>query len=189
MDALAILILANALALIITAVAFSRSLHRLLRTRNPKLAFTFKRRYAVAIVLAGVMVTGVYGATMLQHTFPATPSGGSRVITSTCTTLTLETFGMLTGFSETMLFNCGLSAAAITGNVDGTSTPTFTLPPGATSLSLVNHVNNAITCSGGNTITNGSSHMFSATDSLDYCLTSSNYPGSGIASFTVSWSQ
>ena len=188
MDALAILILANALALIVTAVAFSRSLHRLLRTRNPKLAFSFKRRYAVAIVLAGVMVTGVYGVTLLQHTFPATPSGSSQVITTTCTTLTLETVGMVTGFSETMLFNCGLSVAAITGNGDGTSTPTFTLPAG-TSLSLVNHVDNAVFCSGGNTIASGSPRTFSATDSLDYCLTSNSYPSGGIASFKVTWSQ
>jgi len=96
---------------------------------------------------------------------------------------------MVTGFSETMLFNCGLSTAAITGNRDGTAIPTFTLPAGATSLSLVDHVNNAILCSGGNMITSGSSHAFSATDSLDYCLSSSSYPSSGIGSFTVSWSQ
>ncbi|TMI21038.1 hypothetical protein E6H31_07340 [Candidatus Bathyarchaeota archaeon] len=189
MDALAILILANALALIVTTIAFSRSLHRLLRTRNPKLAFSFKRRYAVAIVLGGVMVTGVYGATLLQHTFPATPGGSSQVITTICTTLTLETVGMVTSFSESMLFNCGLSAAAITGNRDGTSTPTFTLPAGANSLSLVNHMDNAIICGGGSNIASGSPHAFSATDSLDYCLTSNSYPSGGIASFKVTWSQ
>jgi hypothetical protein len=189
MDALAILILANALVLIVTAVAFSRSFNNFLKARNLKLRFTFKRRYAMVMTLAVVMVTGVYGATLFQHNFPATPSGGSQVITSTCATLTLETTGLITGFPENMLFNCGATTAAITGGADGTSTPTFTLPVGATSLSLVNHVNNGIVCAGGSVLISGSAHTFSATNSLDYCLASSSYPGAGIASFTVTWSQ
>jgi hypothetical protein len=189
MDTQEILILTNAIILIITFVAVSRSLHDLLKLRNLKFAFAFKRRYTIAGALVALMITGVYGATLFQHSFPATPPGGSQVIGSSCTTLTLETAGMITGFSEEMLFNCGATTPAITSGAGGTSTPTFTLPAGATSLSLVNHVNNAIICSGGSSLTSGVAHTFASGDSLDYCLASSSYPSNGIASFTVTWSQ
>lgn len=189
MDTLEILILANAIVLLITFVAFSRSLHNLLRSRNLRFTFAFKKRYALAGILVAVMVTGVYGATLFQHNFPATPPGGSQIISSACTTPTLETAGMITGFSEEMLFNCGATAPAMTSSASGSSTPTFTLPAGATSLSLVSHVNNAILCSGGSSLTSGVAHTFASGDSLDYCLASSSYPSNGIASFTVTWSQ
>ncbi len=189
MDALEILVLANALALIVAGVAFSRPLHRKLKA--PKLTFKFRNRYAIAIVLAVVIITSVSATTLLQHTFPATPSGSSQSITSTCTTLALETTGMITGFPENMLFSCGSTAAAIASSSGGASTPTFTLPAGATSLNLVSHVNNAVVCTptGGSALTSGASHSFTAGESLDYCLVSNSYPNNGIASFTVTWSQ
>jgi len=190
MDASEILILANgALALIGIAIALSRPLHKLLKARSLRLKFTFKNRYAIAIILTIVMVTSVSAVTLFQHTFPATPSGSSQAITSTCTTLTLETTGMITGFPESMLFNCGPTAAAITSSSGGTSTPTFTLPAGATSLSLVSHVNSVTVCTGGSSLTSGTGHGFTASESLDYCLGSNSYPSGGIASFTVTWSQ
>jgi hypothetical protein len=189
MDTLEILILGNAIILIVTFVAFSRSLHNLLKSRNLKFTFALKKRYALAGILVAVLVTGVYGATLFQHNFPATPPGGSQVIGSACTGLTLESVGMITGFSEEMLFNCGASAPALTSGAGGSSTPTFTLPAGATSLSLVSHVNNAIICSGGSSLSSGVAHTFASGDSLDYCLASSSYPGNGISSFTVTWSQ
>jgi len=171
MDASEILILANAtLALIGTAVALSRPLQKLLSARSPKLKFAFKNRYAIAIILTIVMITSVSAVTLFQHTFPATPSGSSQAITSTCTTLTLETTGMITGLPESMLFNCGLTT-------------------GATSLSLVSHVNSATVCTGGSPLTSGTGHGFTASDSLDYCLASNSYPSGGISSFTVTWSQ
>jgi len=58
MDASEILILANgALALIGIAIALSRPLHKLLKARSLRLKFTFKNRYAIAIILTIVMVT------------------------------------------------------------------------------------------------------------------------------------
>jgi hypothetical protein len=188
-DALEILVLANALALVVAGVAFSRPLHRMLRA--PKLKFKFRNRYAIAIVLAVVMITSVSAVTLLQHNFPATPTGSSQAITSTCTTLALETTGMITGLPENMLFSCGPTTAAITSSSGGTSTPTFTLPAGATSLSLLSHVNNAVVCTpaSGSALTSGASHSFTAGESLDYCLASNSYPNNGIASFTVTWSQ
>jgi hypothetical protein len=164
-------------------------LYNLLTARNARIVFTLKKKYAIAIMLAVVLVTGVSGAILIRHTFPATPSGGSQIVTSTCTTLTLETTGMLTGFPEQMLFNCGPTSPAITGNAAGSATPTFTLPAGASSLSLVAHLDNGILCTGGSVLTSGTAHAFSAGDSLDYCLGSNSYPSNGIASFTVTWSQ
>jgi hypothetical protein len=188
LDALEILIFANALVLIVTLVFFGRALSSLVKAKRPSFAFTFRRRYAIVIILTVVTITGVYGVTLFQHTFPATPSGTLPVISSTCTALTLETAGMITGVPSTMLFNCGLSAAALT-STSGTSTPTFTLPPQATTLSLVAHANNAIVCTGGTPLTSGTVHTFSSGESLDYCLTSNSYPSGGIPTFTVTWGQ
>jgi hypothetical protein len=189
LDALEILIFANALVLIMTLVFFGRALSGLVKAKRPSFAFTFRRRYAIALILTVVTITGVYGVTLFQHSFPATPSGTLPVISSTCTTLTLETAGMITGVPSTMLFNCGLSAAALTSSSSGPSTPTFTLPPQATSLSLVAHVNNALVCTGGSPLTSGTAHTFTSGESLDYCLASNSYPSSGIPTFTVAWSQ
>lgn len=189
MDALEVLLLANAVVLGVTIVYFSRSLYRLLQSKALKLTFTFKRLYAIAAILAIVLVTGVYGVTLFQHTFPAAPNGNSQVISSTCTTLTLETGGMITGVPASLLFDCGASGAAITSSSGGSATPTFSLPNGATSLSLVTHVNNAKVCVPGSSLTSGSQHTFTSGESLDYCLASSSYPNSGIASFIVTWSQ
>src|SRR5690242_20168094 len=110
--ALEILIFANATILAVTFAFFSRSILELLKTKKPGFAFKFRRRYAIALVLTVVTITGVYGATLFQHTFPPTPSGTLPVISSTCTNLTLETAGMITGFSASMLFNCGPTTAA-----------------------------------------------------------------------------
>jgi len=189
MDALEILIFANALFSVVTLVFFGRQLLELVKTRKHSFEFKFRRRYAIALVLTVVAITGVYGVTLFQHTFPATPSGTLPVISSTCTTLTLETAGMITGVPENMLFNCGPPTAAITSSSAGTSTPTFTLPTQATSLSLVTHVNNVNICTGGSLLTSGQAHTFTSGESLDYCLASNSYPNSGIPTFTVTWSQ
>ena len=187
--ALGILILANALLLAATFVFFSRSSLDRLKTKILSLSFKFKRRYAIALVLTVVAIAGVSGVTLFQHTFPATPTGTLPVISSTCTTLTLETTGMITGVPESMLFNCGPTAAALASSSAGSSTPTFTLPSQATSLSLVAHVNNVNICTGGTALTSGVAHTFTSGESLDYCLTSNSYPNGGIPMFTVTWSQ
>jgi len=187
--AMVILVLANALLVIVTLAFFSRSLLASLKAKMPSFSFTFRRRYAIALVLAVVAISGVYGVTLFQHTFPATPSGSLPVISSTCTSLTLETTGMITGVLATMLFNCGPTVAAITSSSSGSSTPTFTLPPQATSLSLVAHVNSVSICTGGTALTSGTTRTFTSGQSLDYCLTSSSYPTGGIPTFTVTWSQ
>jgi hypothetical protein len=162
----------------------------LLKAKRPNFSFKLRRLYAIALILVVVMITGVYGLTLLQHTFPATPSGSLPVISSACTTLTLETTtGLITGFPESMLFNCGPTTAAITSGSTGPSTPSFSLPAQATSLSLVTHVNNVNICTGGSVLTSGTPHTFTASGSLDYCLTSNNYPNGGIPTFTVTWSQ
>jgi len=187
--ALEILVLANALLLILTLVFYGRSLLDLVKAKRPNFSVKFRKRYAIALILTVVAITGVYGVTLFTHTFPATPSGTLPVISSTCTTLTLETRGMITGVLETMLFNCGSTTAAITSSSAGTSTPTFTLPPQATSLSLVTHVDSVNFCTGGSALTSGVAHTFASGQSLDYCLTSNSYPNGGIPSFTVAWSQ
>ena len=184
-----VLILANALVLAATLVFFSRSLLDSLKIHKLSFSFKLRRRYAIAIILAIVTVTGVYGVTLFQHTFPATPSGTLPIIASTCTTQTLETTGMITGVPASMLFNCGPMAAAITSSSAGASTPTFTLPAQAASLSLVTHVNNLNICTGGSPLTSGTAHTFTSSQSLDYCLTSNRYPTGGIPTFTVTWSQ
>jgi len=186
---LVILIFANVLILAITFAFFSRSLIDLLKAKRPEFSFKLRRRHAIALVLTVVTITGVYGVTLFQHTFPATPSGTLPVISSTCTALTLETSGMITGVPESMLFNCGLTTAALTSSSSGLSTPTFTLPTQANSLSLVNHVNNVNICTSGSLLTSGIAHTFTSAESLDYCLTSNSYPNSGIPTFTVTWSQ
>ena len=187
--ALVVLIVANAIILAVTFAYFSRSLLDLLKTKAPNFSFKFRRRYAIALVLAVVAITGVYGATLFQQTFPATPSGTLPVISSTCTTLMLETAGMITGAPASMLFNCSPTTAAITSSSAGSSTPTFTLPPQANSLTLVNHVNSVNICTGGSALTSGTAHTFTTGESLDYCLTSTSYPNGGIPTFTVTWSQ
>lgn len=190
--ALVVLILANALILAATFLYFSRSLLDLLKAKRPSFSFRFRGRYAIALMLAVLTITGVYGVTLFQHTFPATPSGTLPVVSSTCTSLTLETTGMITGVSASMLFNCGpttAATAAITSSSGGTSTPTFTLPTQATSLSLVTHLNGVNVCTGGSLLANGTAHSFASGASLDYCLTSNSYPNSGIPTFTVTWSQ
>jgi len=188
--ALVVLILANALILAATLLYFSRSLLDLLKAKAPSFSFKFRGRYAIALMLAVLTITGVYGVTLFQHTFPATPSGTLPVISSTCPTLTLETTtGMITGVPATMLFNCGPTAAAITGSSGGTSTPTFTLPTQATSLSLVTHVNGVNVCTGGSLLANGTAHTFTSGQSLDYCLATNSYPTGGIPTFTATWSQ
>ena len=187
--ALVVLILANALIVAATLLYFSRSLLDLLKAKAPSFSFKFRGRYAIALMLAVLTITGVYGVTLFQHTFPATPSGTLPVISSTCTTLMLETAGMITGVPETMLFNCGLTAAAITSSSGGTSTPTFTLPPQATSLSLVAHASGVNICTGGSPLANGTAHTFTSGQSLDYCLATTSYPTGGIPTFIVTWSQ
>lgn len=187
--ALVLLISANAMVLAVTFAYFSRALLNLLKTKKPGFSFKLRRRYAISLVLTIVMLTSVYGVTLLLHTFPATPTGSLQVVSSTCTTLTLETIGMITGVPETMLFNCGPTTAALTSSSSGPSTPTFTLPPQANSLSLVPHLDNVDLCTGGTQLTSGTAHTFASGESLDYCLTSNSYPSGGIASFTVTWSQ
>ena len=193
--ALEILILANAVIVAVTFVFFGPSLLHLVKV-NVQANFRFnigrfkiRRRYAIALGLAAITVTSVYGVTLFQHNFPATPVGTQRTIYSTCTNLVLATSGMVTSLPASMLFNCGPTAPAITANSDGSSTPTFTLPNSATSLSLVSHVNNVSVCTGGTTLTSGTAHTFALGDSLDYCLTSNSYPNGGIPGFTVTWSQ
>ena len=188
--ALDILILANALIVAVTLAFFGRSLVDLLKVKaQTSFSFKLRRRYAIALVLAALTVTTVYGVTLFQHTFPATPAGTQPVISSTCTTLTLETFGMITSLPESMLFNCGSTAAAITATSAGSSTPSFTLPTQANSLSLVVHVNGVNICTSGSTLTSGVAHTFNSGESLDYCLTTNSYPNGGIPTFTVTWSQ
>ena len=187
--ALEVLILANALVLIVTLVFFGRSMLDLLKAKTPNFSFKLRRRYAVALILTVVTITGVYGVALFQHTFPATPSGSLPVISSTCTTLALETTGMITGVPATMLFNCGPTTAAITSTSGGLSTPTFTLPAQANSLSLVTHLNNVNICTGGSLLTSGAARTLASGASLDYCLTSNSYPSGGISAFTVTWSQ
>ena len=187
--ALDILIFANALLVAVTFVFFSRSLLGSVRAKMPGFSFKLRKRYAIALVLTAVAITGVYGVTLFQHTFPATPTGTLPVISSTCTTLSLETTGMITGVPETMLFSCGPTTAAITSSSGGASTPTFTLPTQANSLSLVTHVNNVNLCTGGSALTSGTAHTFSSGESLDYCLSTNSYPNGGIPTFTVTWSQ
>lgn len=192
---LEILILANALIVAVTFAFFGRSLLALLKVeirnsfRFNVRQFKIRRRYAIALVLAALTVTGVYGVTLFQHTFPATPVGSQRTISSTCTNLVLATSGMITGLPESMLFNCGPTTAAITADSAGSATPTFTLPNSATSLSLVSHVNSVSVCTSGTALTSGTPHTFALGDSLDYCLTSNSYPNGGIPTFTVTWSQ
>src|SRR5205807_8683056 len=121
--------------------------------------------------------------------FHAQPSDSSQPIAWPCPSRTQQPPAMLTGLPKTTLSHRGLPPPAITSSSGGTSTPTFTLPAGATSLSLVSHVNSATVCTGGSPLTSGTGHGFTASDSLDYCLASNSYPSGGISSFTVTWSQ
>src|SRR5260370_15558512 len=114
--ALVVLILANALIVAATLLYFSRSLLDLLKAKAPSFSFKFRGRYAIALMLAVLTITGVYGVTLFQHTFPATPSATLPVISSTCTTLILETAGMITAEHDTIMFNCLLTATAITSS-------------------------------------------------------------------------
>src|SRR4029077_17930747 len=158
----------------------------MLKIKKPSFAFKLRRRYAVALILTMVAITGGYGAALVGHTFPATPSGTLPVISSTCTALTLETTGMITGLPASILFNCGpttAATAAITSSSAGSSTPTFILPAQATSLSLVTNLNNFTVCSVGCVLTSGTAHTFAASASLDYCLFATSYPTRGMPTF------
>jgi len=124
--------------------------------------------------------------TTLTQTVPPT---NTQVINSICSTLTLSNPITIPTGSGIELLTCGSSAAFT--SVAGSSTPTFSLPTGYTSLLYLTADANALTNCGngsGNMLTSGVSVSF-ASGSWDYCALYSNAPSLGLGTFTISWAQ
>ena len=155
------------------------------------------RKYLSPIALLLVSTIGVaYAATTLfTQTFPAI-SATTAVLTSNCTTLTSNVASIVTGSSGFVQFDCsGTSPFGTTSAVathGGTATPQFTLPTGYTSLFLYNTVLGPQGCVvvAGNTaqLTSGSPSTFGS-GTGDYCANYSSAPGTGIGTFTLTWTQ
>ncbi len=152
---------------------------------------TMKRRLVLlgsALIIASVLSI-TYGTVILNQTVPATTD---QVLNSICTTLTLSNPVTLVGSNGVELLTCGTpgtSPAFSSGT--GSSTPTFALPTGYTSLRYLPDATNALTsCSGGGgaVLTTGSSVSFTP-NNYDYCAIFSNVPPNGLSGFTISWAQ
>jgi hypothetical protein len=95
------------------------------------------------------------------------------------------------GSSGTVMFSCGANGSAITVTNGGTVTPQFSLPPGYTSLKI----STSPACASGISLSPGSSLSFGTgagafpVASYNYCASFSNAPASGLATFTVTWTQ
>lgn len=148
-----------------------------------KLRFLVRLAY-LAVILS--MIGAVAATVTLTHNVPST---SDQVVTSTCSTLTLSTPVTQPGTSGVELMTCGSGAAF--SALSGTSTPTFTLTTGYSSLRyLPNNSNSLADCGGGSgtVLTSGTAVSFTA-GSYDYCAIYGPAPSGGLQSFTISWNQ
>lgn len=135
----------------------------------------------MAIILAIGMV--VAAATLFTHTFPSGTTGAH--LSTQCATLTMGTPSVPVG-SGTVRFNCGASTPAFASDGGGPVTPTFTLLPIYTGLSIVAPSAIGTACTTGTTITSGAP-LTIASGSYDYCAA---YAGAGaLPGFSLQWSQ
>jgi hypothetical protein len=160
-----------------------------------------RKTLIIGLVMVSVLVTSAYALTALfTHTFPATPTGTTQVVTTTCSASSLsiankDTF--FTGANFDILYTCPMDTVALTATT-GTVTPVYTLPSiaGTTLLLTLDAHTTFNVCSGtlfvlssGSPVTFGSQMGNFPPGDYDYCLTVVNYPGAGIPTFIATWSQ
>ena len=136
-----------------------------------------------AIVVIAVTTTAVFAVLLFTQTFPPV-TRPAPVIVANCTTLSVEGSIPATGTTGVIDFDCagGVAAFSITTN-PATATPTFTLPAGYTSLSVLPHP--APPGCGGQ-LTSGSPVTFAVGASSDYCANVDSSTAQ-LATFTITW--
>ncbi len=155
-----------------------------------------ERKYAppLALLLVSVIGTAYALTTLFTQTFPAIPP---LIATANCTNLKPFVATVGPGSSGTVQFDC--SGTAPTGTTpafhvlaNGVMTPTFTLPPGYTGLSITSVPNTGIggACGSFNRfagLTSGVPITVGPGD-FDYCGDFSSAPSTGLATFDIMWS-
>lgn len=157
------------------------------------------RKYLAPFFLLLISTMGAaYAATTLfTQTFPAIPATPTTI--TGCATLTPNTSSVVAGSTGFIEFDCSGTSPfgttpAVTSTTNQSPTPQFTLPSGYTSLFLYNLPFGANNCAAGvhvEQITSGSAvnNPPFGVGSDDYCANYSNAPSTGLAAFTVTWSQ
>jgi hypothetical protein len=111
----------------------------------------------------------------------------SAILKTTCATLSAASTSVLAGVSGTILFSCGTNAALIIRQPNK-YIPTFELPPGYSSLTIVTHTSGQSSCSPGQTLVSGARFEFNKPGNFDYCALFSSSAAKSLASFTLTWS-
>ena len=157
-----------------------------------------KLRVGIAVLLIAIAIgSSVIVSQQIFSTHPL-PLAAPRISTS-CSTLSLLSSSLLTnntgtfvlaGTSGSILFRCRGAAQAFTSNGGGSVTPSFTLPPPYTTLTIVPHDPQATDCpsQGGISLKSGTPVSL-ARGNYDYCTSFANPPSTGLPEFTVTWSQ
>ena len=156
---------------------------------RPGLLTRATKRRSVWLLFGSILIiAGMATATTLlfTQTFPSVAQAG---LTEGCSTLVAD--NLIAATPVSVNFDCGGPAAFTTVNT-GPYTPTYTLPTGATALSVVT----ASTASPGTqcqgqagvvALTSGSAvSTLTANHGYDYCLSVS---GTSVTTFSVTWMQ
>jgi hypothetical protein len=118
---------------------------------------------------------------------PSLSAAGLPFLATTCSILSATPNSVISGTHGTILFTC-TGNAAITVHRAGSAVPTFVLPQGYTTLSIVRHVSAAAMCKGGSELDSGKPVDFEKAGNFDYCAVYSGLHTSTLASFKVMWS-
>jgi hypothetical protein len=151
------------------------------------------RKYLPPVALLLVSTIGVaYAATTLfTQTFLAIPAT-TAVVKSNCATLTPNFSSVVTGSAGSIVFDCsGTMPFGTTPAVNVASptviTPQFTLPVGYVSLAAVGL--NIRDCTNSQGILTSGSPFNTVAGAFNYCALFQNVPSTGLATFTVTWTQ
>ena len=117
-----------------------------------------------------------------------TSSPTGPTLTTACSSLTTNTSGFISERSGTILFNCN-GKAALTIARAGKFEAVLSLPPGYIGLTIVPHTVGTSTCAPGLTLASGTIFSFTGPGNFDCCALYSNYPVTGLSSFSLTWNK